>query len=83
MYRCSFCRDCVGPNIGLLRHVVSRTVKDPRAKKGTRTEIAKEIPVCKGCKSLLDSGKFPKPTQAISQPAPAPQTQALKPVSVL
>lgn len=68
-YRCDICNAVVGPKVSLTRHVISREV--PKLPKGLRTEIAKEVPVCQGCKNLLDSGLSIRQAQNFKRPKPA------------
>lgn len=68
-YRCTICDAKVGPNVSLTRHVITRIVSSyPK----DRTEIAEEMPVCKGCKQLLDSGLSISQARNFKRPRPAP-----------
>lgn len=58
-YRCEVCSQICQHS--MVRHVVTRAVDETivdhgRAVKHTILQIAKEIPVCSGCKSELDHG---------------------------
>lgn len=54
MYRCELCRKVSKPHESRLLHVVERTVPGRNGK--MRQEIAREIPVCKSCKNMLEGG---------------------------
>jgi len=70
-YRCSICLDVSPPGAPRLLHIEYRSVHFNRpsmvtTSRGDRTvthtpdirqEIAREVPVCKRCKKLLDSGE--------------------------
>jgi hypothetical protein len=69
MYRCGLCGHCSQPNQPRLLHVVERMVPEGyqvhkyrhgggtySVKSPPRKEIAREIPVCRECSSLLQEG---------------------------
>ncbi len=62
-YRCGICNENVGPGKKISKHVIYRRV--PRKTtlsdiviniNNTREEVAREIPVCSVCGTLLDMG---------------------------
>lgn len=64
MYSCYICKRLAKPKQSRLLFTIYREVptvgtydhKTHQMIRGTRKEIAKEIPVCRRCKSLLDAG---------------------------
>ena len=55
-YRCHQCHTIVGPNVGLIRHILWRTKKEVDNENSVvreHKEIAKELPVCPSCAEEL------------------------------
>lgn len=48
-YRCDVCNTHCPPSKPKLRHTINRII-------GPRTEVARELAVCAGCKAALDRG---------------------------
>lgn len=64
-YRCAVCGQAVRPGLTRCTHVLYRQVPDPRtiilpdgsrALQSSRTEVAREIPVCGACQIQLEGG---------------------------
>lgn len=62
-YRCEACQQVTEPGTSRVTYVLTREVVRPmpldkygRQVIGTRTEVVREVPVCRSCQLALDSG---------------------------
>jgi hypothetical protein len=79
MYRCGVCRGVSAPREPMRRHVVFRFLPFTRFRRtsegypivddGTRTEVEREIPVCRGCEVQLRKERLEDLQAAYSQDA--------------
>lgn len=82
MYRCSTCGACSKAGQSRLLHIIYREIPVVRVLAGerivgSRREIAREMPVCRSCKFLLDKGMLLSQVQMIVASATEEQLEAL------